>query len=93
MPVTIYKQLTTIHYTTLMQVSRARLLPFLRSDSGEGVWSIELTFLSQLRNLATGVGMKIRPHVNCEIVIIYSTSVLKANEQMIHDFTKNLCLL
>ena len=33
-------------------VSRARLLPFLRSDDGEGVWSIELTFLSQLRNLA-----------------------------------------
>ena len=47
-------------------VSRARLLPFLRSDGGEGVWSIELTFLSQLRNLAAGVGMKIKPHVNCE---------------------------
>ena len=30
------------------------------------------------------------------VIIIYSTSVLKtkiANEQMIHDFTKNLCLL
>ena len=26
----------------------------------------ELTFLSQLRNLAAGVGMKIGPHVNCE---------------------------
>ena len=50
-------------------VLRARLLPFFRSDGGEGVWSIELTFLSQLRNLAAGVGMKIRPHVNCEIVI------------------------
>ena len=75
-------------------VSRARLLLFLRSDGGKGVWSIELTFLSQLRNLAAGVGMKIRPHVNCEIVIIiYSTSVLKTNEQMIHDFTKNLGIL
>ena len=29
-------------------VSRARLLPFLRSDGGEGVWSIELTFLSRI---------------------------------------------
>ena len=45
-------------------VSQARLLPFLRSDGGEGVWSIELTFLSQLRNLAAGI--KVRPHVNCE---------------------------
>ena len=52
-------------------VSRARLLPFLRSDGGEGVWSIELTFLSQLRNLAAGVGMKIRPHVNCEYCYYY----------------------
>ena len=29
-------------------VLQAKLLPFLRSDIGEGVWSIELTFLSQL---------------------------------------------
>ena len=52
-------------------VSRASLLPFLRSDDGEGVWSIELTFLSQLRNLATGVGMKTRPHVHCEYCYYY----------------------
>ena len=61
----------------------------MRSDSGEGDWSIELTFLSQLKNLAADVGMKIRI-----VIIIYSTSVLKtekANEQTIHDFTKNLC--
>ena len=38
-------------------VSQTRLLPFLRSDGGEGVWSV---------NLATGDGIKIRPHVNCE---------------------------
>ena len=72
----------------IVLVSRARLLPFLRSDGGDGVWSIELTFLSQLRNLAAGVGMKIIPHVNCE----YCYSEI-ANEQMIHDFTKNLRLL
>ena len=30
--------------------------PFARSDGGEGVWSIELTFLSQV----------LGPHVNCE---------------------------
>ena len=40
--------------------------PLLRSNGGKGVWSIELTFLFQLRNLAAGVGMKIRPHINCE---------------------------
>ena len=50
----------------LTLVSRARFLPFFRSDGGEGVWSMELTFLSQLRNLAAGVGMKIRPHVKSE---------------------------
>ena len=57
----------------------------------------ELTFLSQPMNLAAGVGMKIRPRQTVNIVILfYSTSVLKteiANEPMIHDFTKNLCLL
>ena len=76
-------------YTTI--VSRTGLLPFLRSDGGEGVWSIELTFLSQLRHLGTGVGMIITLHVYI-VIIIYSTSVLKtkiANEQMIHNFTKN----
>ena len=47
-----------------------------------------------LRNLAVGVGMKIRPHVILRTLLllyIHSTSVLKtkiANEQMIHDFTK-----
>ena len=76
-------------------VSRARLLPFLRSDGGEGVWSIELTFLSQLRNLAAGVGMKIRPHVNCEYCyyyyVFYSCVKTKiTNEKMIHDFAKIL---
>ena len=45
-------------------VSQARLLPLLRSDRGRrGRESIKLTFLSQLRNLAAGVGMKIRPHM------------------------------
>ena len=40
-----------------------RLHPFLRSDSGEEVWSIKQTFLSQLWNFVTGVGM---PILNCE---------------------------
>ena len=44
----------------------SRLHPFLKSDSGEGVWSTEQTFLSQLWNFVAGVGMKIRLHVNCE---------------------------
>ena len=39
---------------------------FLKSDLGEGVWSIEQTFLSQPWNFVTGVGMKIRLHANCE---------------------------
>ena len=43
-----------------------RLHPFLRLDGRERVWSIEQTFLSQLWNFVAGVGMKIRPHVNCE---------------------------
>ena len=47
------------------------VLLYYKSDGGEGVWSIKLTFLSQLRNLATGVGMKIRPHVNCEYCYYY----------------------
>ena len=35
-----------------------------------------------------------RPHVNCEYCYYYLFYICKiANEQMIHDFTKNLCLL
>ena len=48
-----------------------RLHPFLRSDGGERVWSIEQTFVSQLWNVVAGVGMKIRPHVNCEYCYYY----------------------
>ena len=74
---------------------QTRLLSLLRSDGGEGVWSIELTFLSLAKEFGrTGVGMKIRSHVNCEYYYyIYSTFVLKTNEQMIYDFIKNLCSL
>ena len=65
----VSRRVSTI--SALHLVSQARLLPFLRSGGGEGVWSLELTFLSQLRNLATGVGMKIRQHVNCEYCYYY----------------------
>ena len=46
---------------------RSRLHPFLRSDGGERVWSIEQTFVPALAS----VGMKIRPHVNCEYCILH----------------------
>ena len=61
--ITITDNSKTFLKANTMIVSRARLLPFLRSDGRKEVWSIELT---QLRNLAAGVGMKIRSHVNCE---------------------------
>ena len=73
-----------------------RLSPCLASQTpplfqigrrGGTVWSVELTFLSQLRNLAPIVGMKIRPHVNCEYCYYYIC--VNNNQQMIHDFTKN----
>ena len=76
-------------------VLQARLLPFLRSDGGEEVWSFELTFLYQLRNLAAGVGMEIRPHANCEYryYYLFYICVLKTKIANDYDFAKNLCLL
>ena len=61
-------------------VLRARLLPLLRSDGVEGVWSIELTFLSQLRNLVAGVGMQLATYAVLHTFVVIIRMLLDTDQ-------------
>ena len=69
-----------MYYVLFVVIKKSR-----GTHSGRSLLSVNFIVKKMLLHLIVNI-----------VIIIYSTSVLKtkiANEQTIHDFTKNLCLL